>query len=415
MNDIKEIGRQLSACVNTNTEDITPLDGDTFFGLPKPYSVPTPANCEGFHEMYYWDTYFTNVGLLTIGNIGQAKNNAEDMIALIRRFGFIPNGSRRRYLYHSQPPFFAQIVKEIFDADGDEAFLARAYDAMKTEYAYWQKNRTFPNGLSHYGFLATDPELIASRINKWEERTGLKPDADPQVNVGNFIGYCESGWDCNPRWGAESFRYAPPDLNALLWNLEVRLAEFAEILRTGEAERWQAAADRRKAAMNALLWNPDGGYFADRQNESETFGGIFSAAAFYPLYFGLATAEQARATVSNLSLLERAYGVVSCEQTNKEGCFQWAAPNAWPCIQQMVIGALLRYGFETDAMRIAEKYVSTVEQVAGKTGQLWEKYDADTLEIGSGAEYRTPSMMGWTAGVYLKCRTLLRAGEETAG
>lgn len=407
MNFFEDVRQKLSECVHTNTEDLTPSDGDTLFGLPKPYSVPSPANCIGFHEMYYWDTYFINAGLLVTGNIEQAKNNAQDIIALIERFGFMPNGSRKRYLHHSQPPFFAQIVKEIFEVDGDREFLWAAYAAMKKEYTFWKQNRTFPNGLSHYGFLATDRNLLETRKNKWEQRTGLKPDADIRVNVGNFIGCCESGWDCNPRWESRSYLYAPPDLNALLWNLEERLAEFAGILQTGETEQWKTIADRRKAAINAFLWNREKGYFADRMAESGEFGTVFSAAAFYPLYFGLATAEQARSTVEKLSLLEREYGVVPCEETRRKGKYQWAAPNVWPCIQQMVIGALLRYGYRTDALRIAKKYVDLVESVAEKTGQLWEKYNAETGDTGLSVEYKTPPMMGWTAGVFLKCKEII--------
>ena len=406
----ENISRQLSECVNTNTEDITPPDGDTFFGLPKPYSVPTPANCTGFHEMYYWDTYFTNIGLLSIGNIGQAKNNVIDIMALINRFGFMPNGSRKRYLYHSQPPFFAQMVKEIFEADGDKAFLSAAYAALKKEHAFWKRNRTFPNGLSHYGYPATDPNLQATRGGKWETRTGLKPDADIRVNVGNFIAHCESGWDCNPRWKSPAYLYAPPDLNTLLWNLEERLAEFAGVLQTGETEKWQAVADRRKTAINDFLWDAERGCFMDRQTENGKFGTVFSAAAFYPLYFGLATAEQARSTVEKLPLLEHKYGVVPCEKTDRAGRYQWATPNVWPCIQQMVIGALLRYGYRADAARLARKYVDLVENVAEKTGQLWEKYNAETGDTGVSAEYQTPPMMGWTAGIYLNCKTILNRG-----
>lgn len=400
-----QVKLELSECIANNREDIIPEDGDAYFGLPKPYSVPTPGNC--FHEMYYWDTYFTNVGLLQVGNIELAKNNVENIAYLIDRFGFMPNASRTRYLHHSQPPFFAQMVKEIYETSQDKTFLATAYASMKKEHAYFKNNRTFENGLSHYGFYATNPELLETRKNKWKLRTGLEPEADIHINVGNFIGYCESGWDCNPRWERHSFLYASPDLNSLLWNLESRLAEFAEILGTGESEDWQKAADQRKASMNAFLWNEERGFFADRQAETGTYGEIFSAAALYPLYFGIASEEQAKRTVENLPLLERKFGLVSCEEYKGEGTFQWGAPNLWPCIQWMAVGALERYGYHEDARRIAQKYVDLVETAEQKTGQLWEKYNADTGLIDVASEYDTPPMMGWTAGVYLKCKAFL--------
>ena len=49
-------------------------DAGNLIGLPYPYTTPCAGEC--FIEMYYWDTYFINVGLLATGNIEQAKYNA---------------------------------------------------------------------------------------------------------------------------------------------------------------------------------------------------------------------------------------------------------------------------------------------------------------------------------------------------
>ena len=97
--------------VRTNTEN----QGD-LIGLPKPYTVPC---IEGtFQEMYYWDTYFTNIGLLLSGKVEQAINNTENIAYLIERYGKMPNGSRTFYLNRSQPPFFSQAVRDIFEVTG---------------------------------------------------------------------------------------------------------------------------------------------------------------------------------------------------------------------------------------------------------------------------------------------------------
>ena len=71
-----KVKEQLTQCVVSNTEDVIPADGDAYFGLPKPYSVPTPG-CT-FRELYYWDTYFTNKGLILTGKVQQAINNLEN-------------------------------------------------------------------------------------------------------------------------------------------------------------------------------------------------------------------------------------------------------------------------------------------------------------------------------------------------
>ena len=72
------------------------------FALPYPFSVPCIVN--GFQNMFYWDTYFTNVGLLLDGNTGQAKNNIDNILAMIERFGYMPNATCEGMLNRSQPP-----------------------------------------------------------------------------------------------------------------------------------------------------------------------------------------------------------------------------------------------------------------------------------------------------------------------
>ena len=88
-----------------NTTRFFTEDNDTLIGLPYPYTVPC---IEGkFQEMYYWDVYFTNVGLIKSGRLSQAKNNVDNMCYLINKFGFVPNGNRTYYLSRSQPPFLS--------------------------------------------------------------------------------------------------------------------------------------------------------------------------------------------------------------------------------------------------------------------------------------------------------------------
>ena len=52
-------------------------DKHPFFALPRPYNVPCATGM--FQEMYYWDSYFANAGLLIIGDVVQAKNNVDNL------------------------------------------------------------------------------------------------------------------------------------------------------------------------------------------------------------------------------------------------------------------------------------------------------------------------------------------------
>jgi len=87
---------------------------------------------------------------------------------------------------------------------------------------------------------------------------------------------------------------------------------------------------------------------------------------------------------------------------------QWDYPHGWACLHYIVIRGLLNYGMKEDALRIAGKYVRVAGENFGRTHNLWEKYDVVTGEVSVTKEYKTPPMMGWSAGVYLYCEKLLR-------
>ena len=108
------IARNWSSTVRYATED-----QGTLIGLPRPYSTPSISGV--FQELYYWDTYFINVGLLASGQTEQAANNIENMFYLIDRFGWMTNGNRTFYLCRSQPPFLSQMVRELFEHTQDRA------------------------------------------------------------------------------------------------------------------------------------------------------------------------------------------------------------------------------------------------------------------------------------------------------
>src|SRR5689334_8739705 len=81
--------------------------------LPKDYVVPGGR----FSEVYYWDSYFTILGLKSQGRFDLIRNMVDNFSHLINTVGFIPNGNRNYYLTRSQPPFFSLIVHELEDYD----------------------------------------------------------------------------------------------------------------------------------------------------------------------------------------------------------------------------------------------------------------------------------------------------------
>lgn len=382
----------------------------TLLRLPKPYT--TPCMSRMFQEMYYWDTYFANVGLIMSGMEEQAKNNVDNMIYMINTYGHMPNGNRVGYLNRSQPPFLSLMVREVYEATGDAEWLKNeAYPALAREYAFWQGERMTQVGLNRYSSDVTDEERLVRFAGTLCSRSGMPMPEDKEacMELGrSMYSLAESGWDCTSRFALDAHKHAPADLNSLLYMLENNMAHFAAIIgEAGEVEVWKARAQERKEKINRLLWSEERGVFCDIHVETGKLNNVVSAAAFYPLFAGFATEEQAEKTIRALELLEQEYGVACCENRDDLLSLQWDYPHGWACLHYIVVRGLLNYGRKEDALRIAEKYVNVAAANFAETDNLWEKYNVVTGKVSVTKEYNTPPMMGWSAGVYLYCEQLL--------
>ena len=143
MSNIKEfISKNIDLCVRENKED-----KDTLIGLPFPYTVPSVGH---FDELYYWDTYFFNKGLQICGRMELAKNNVDNMLWIVKKYGLMPNGNRTFFLNRSQPPFLSMMVYDVYEYYKDEVWLSEAFKTLETEYEFWMNKRISPIGLNHY-------------------------------------------------------------------------------------------------------------------------------------------------------------------------------------------------------------------------------------------------------------------------
>ena len=226
-------------------------DEESRLGLPFPYTVPSPGDI--FDCMFYWDTHFTNVGLIPSGRMQQAIYNTDNIRHMIQRFGYMPNGTKRHFLKKSQPPVYYRMVKDIFAVTKDTAWLDSHYDTIAKEYDYWMTQRLAPNGLNYYGNMKIAVSEEADALYAyWKTRIpGLDTVSKIQaVHAGNTLG--ESGWDCCYRFELQGPYYNPVDLNTLLYCLETAMAEFSGILGRGEETLWQGRAASRKEKMDAF-------------------------------------------------------------------------------------------------------------------------------------------------------------------
>lgn len=105
--------------------------------LPRPYVVPGGR----FREVYYWDSYFTMLGLQVSHRPDLIRGMLDNFAFLITRYGFIPNGNRTYYLTRSQPPFFSRMVELLAREQGDSV-LRRYHAPLLREYQFWMAGST---------------------------------------------------------------------------------------------------------------------------------------------------------------------------------------------------------------------------------------------------------------------------------
>ena len=370
------------------------LDGN--IALPYPYVVPCIEG--GFHNLFYWDSFFAAQGMLLHGQEALVKSTVDDMLYLTDRCGYMPNGNSESLMGRSQPPFLSEMVRQVYEAYHDPVWLCGAYRVLKKEYHFWMTERLLPCGLNRYGFALTQAG-IAKGMEVAKRLPGLDFSGMSDARIAeNVMADAESGWDFSPRCELHQTEFAYVDLNSILYVMEKNMERFAQILCNHEENVWQAAAHRRRTLMNRLL--DDGEIYRDWNNATGEHSPIFSVASFYPLWAGVATKEQADRTVGNLPRLECAFGIAACEKGMRKTAYQWDYPNGWAPLHFIMVHALDRYGYQEDALRIARKYTASMERIFRETGMLWEKHNVVDGSLNVTDEYKMPPMLGWTAGVY---------------
>jgi len=143
------------------SSDVDPLGKS----IPLPYPFNVPCISIHFQNLFYYDTYFLNRGLMALGDIRQAENNVNDVLFLVDRLGFMPNSNRLDMTNRSQPPYLCMMVKDIYETTGNKEWLKTAYPLIRKEYEFWITKRSTSYGLSRHHHDATVPPPVRRQKN----------------------------------------------------------------------------------------------------------------------------------------------------------------------------------------------------------------------------------------------------------
>jgi alpha,alpha-trehalase len=422
-------------CINEHIESLWNIlkkspDPDivsSLLPLKNSYIVPGGR----FREIYYWDSYFTALGLVESNHIGLAESMLNNFLDLQSRYGCIPNGNRSYYLSRSQPPILGLLVELLLPFQRDEAaFLQANIAGIEAEYEFWMKGKELlTEQYSEHNRVVKMAD--GSFLNRyWDDNASPRPEsyhedielldesnpADAETFYRNIRAACESGWDFSSRWlgsdntlaSIRTTRILPIDLNCLLYKQEKLLSQYyAELGEQEKSVTYEKYAALRKSAIQGYMWSETDGFYMDYDLDKKDHSPVKSLASSLPLFVDLANVEQAKqvSLVIEKSFLKQG-GLVT---TMIDSSQQWDSPNGWAPLHWFVVQGLLKYQQKNLAYTIQQRWLNTVEGYFKQTSKIMEKYNVcQHNHKAGGGEYDVQEGFGWTNGVHLAFSSLLK-------
>jgi alpha,alpha-trehalase len=395
------------------------IDRGSLMALPYSYIVPGGR----FSEQYYWDSYFTMLGLAADGKWDMIEHMIKNACYMIRKFGFVPTANRTYYLSRSQPPFFSHMVRLLARHQNRRLTLLEYLPYMLSEYNFWIKGRRTLSKLDESASMRRVVRMSdGSMLGRYyDNKSTPRPESMREdIETGHGIGHdnldkiyldlragAESGWDFSSRWFGDPDEIStirttdivPVDLNCLLYHLESTIAETYQLMfQPLLARKFRHLAEKRKAAIDKYMWDEKEQFFVDYDFRRHKRTGRITLAGVYPLFVKVASPAQAKAVAKRIEedFLKKGGLITTLANTGQ----QWDSPNGWAPLQWVTIQGLREYGYHDLADKIKTAWVKTCVDVYKSEGKMVEKYNVvHPDKLGGGGEYVLQDGFGWTNGV----------------
>jgi alpha,alpha-trehalase len=424
------------------------------FDIWLPYNRSVAGAGRFGKHSFLWDGYQMAKGYAADDRWDLVLDVTDNMEYQINRFGYPLNGSADFYATRAQPDYFSHLIRMLADRYGPEALVRYLPALEKSHMSYWMDGYRELSELPDDGQVHTYRALVklpdGSFLNRyWDDGEGprlesYKEDVEvAELAVSGLTGVLReikrretykhlragaaSGWDYSSRWFEDgsnlhtinTTHILPIDLNSLLAYNEETLAmayeaaantpgyDPAECLQ--RAQQYRDMREQRVAAISQHLWDPSDKIYRDYNFQAGHQTAIVSAAMAYPLYVGIANAEQ---TYGVAAALERELlyvgGLIATTTENsheqwdggkrggKRSKNVWAPPN-WAAVRGLARMAhiLTKANVTTDveplfslAERIKRSYMWGIETAFASHGIVPEKHRGDhPAELANGGEY----------------------------
>nr|XP_018912088.1 PREDICTED: trehalase-like [Bemisia tabaci] len=387
-----------------------------------------------FRELYYWDTYWVINGLLLSDMPETAKGIIENFLALIKRFKFIPNGTRVYYLNRSQPPLLPRMVNSYVQATKNYDFIRANLQVITDEFEWWLQNRQvkFVKGGKSYEMFQYKVPATGPRPecywNDYSVGDSIQSEDERDRFYSNIKSATESGWDFSSRWFDEDYGRAngslldlkpttvvPVELNAILEENARFLSEWWHLVNdTKMEEKYAQIADELLQSIHEVLWRSDLGCWFDWDLKNEKHREDFYLSNITPLWTQSYSLSKKVVSEKIIQYLKRS-GILCKNGLPKfiaiptsliQSGHQWDYPNAWAPLQSFLINGLINLRTakaEKIALQLAQNWVYTTYVGHKNTTFMFEKYDAVQIgKTGGGGEYAPQTGFGWTNGFVIQ-------------
>ena len=324
-----------------------------------------------FYGIWLWDAAFHVLGLKYGG--AQARQLALWQIEVVLN-GQHESGKLPRETWPKGAQFFGEGIQ----APGIMTLAANELYAAAAEGA--ERDRM------HAALTAFYPKLV--RNHEW-----FFKHADRGRGLCGWQ-TADSGWDSSPRWDPPGTKEAI-DLNCFLLVDRQELARMARTLgKAEEARAWEKKAGALREAIRAGMWDAERGIFNDTRPDGR-FSDVITPAIFWPLWAGVATAEEARGVLpylQNRRSLGTPWGLpsVAADDPSYESENFWRG-GTWINLNWVAIRGMQRCGLEKEAEALRER---TLELIA-RQPVMMELYNSQ-IGVGLGCPH-----YGWTSALYI--------------
>ncbi|KAL3104927.1 hypothetical protein niasHT_028459 [Heterodera trifolii] len=347
------------------------------------------------------------------------KNICQNIASMINRFGFMPNGGRIYYSKRSQPPFFASMVYDYYEATQDKEFLKEMLPIIEKELDFWVKNRSVTVVVKNKRIKLCQYRADSNvpRPEAWCRDTHhVKGLTDPSQKAKvwhEIASAAESGWDFSSRWIKEdtedkknpwklinlrTTQIVPVDLNALICGNYRKLSElFSKIDDSGKSASYNETHSEFRKNFVAVFKSDDGMFNDYELDTKKVRKGTYYGSTVVPFFTGcLGDDKDTEKDVTQMfnglkehGIFKYTFGVPTSSVLNSAQ--QWDFPNIWPPMSHMMIETFRRshsYQMHNYAFDMAQQWLSANYKLYKSCENfMWMKMVAQTGTPGAKGDF----------------------------